>query len=44
MQVRSRHHLRADAAADILERVAAQTGVSLDADAVEKITFTDYPT
>jgi len=43
MQVRSRHHLRADAAADILEHVAAQTGVSLDADAVEKIEFTDYP-
>ena len=43
MQVRSRHHLRADAAADILARVEGQTGVSLDADAVEKIEFTDYP-
>ena len=43
MQVRSRHHLRADAAGEILERVAEQSGVALDADAVEKIEFTDHP-
>jgi PUA domain protein len=42
MQVRSRHHLRADAATEILDRVAEQTGVTLEADAVEKIEFTDH--
>ncbi|PNW63892.1 UNVERIFIED_CONTAM: RNA-binding protein [Euhalothece sp. KZN 001] len=42
MQVRSRHHLRADAAETVLQTVMEQTGVAIDADAVEKVEFTDH--
>ncbi|WP_336000946.1 RNA-binding protein [Halorientalis halophila] len=37
MQVKSRHHLRADAVDDLESTLSAQLGVSLDADTYEKV-------
>jgi PUA domain protein len=41
MDVKSRHHLRADAIADIEDAVAATLGVEIDADSYEKVEFED---
>jgi len=41
MDVKSRHHLRADAIDDIQTALAEGLGVDLDADTFEKVTFTD---
>lgn len=41
MQVKSRHHLRADAIADIESSLEAALGVELDGDSYEKVEFDD---
>jgi PUA domain protein len=41
MNVKSRHHLRADAIDDIESAVSTQLGVSLSADSFEKVEFDD---
>jgi PUA domain protein len=41
MEVKSRHHLRADAIADIEDAVATNLGVEIDADSYEKVEFDD---
>ncbi|WP_135365371.1 RNA-binding protein [Halosimplex halophilum] len=41
MNVKSRHHLRADAIADIEDAVADTLGVEIDADSYEKVEFED---
>jgi PUA-domain protein len=41
MDVKSRHHLRADAIADIEDAVADSLGVEIDADSYEKVEFED---
>ena len=41
MNVKSRHHLRADAIADIEDAVSEQLGVEIDADSYEKVEFED---
>jgi PUA domain protein len=41
MNVKSRHHLRADAIADIEDAVSEQLGVEIDADNYEKVEFED---
>jgi PUA domain protein len=41
MNVKSRHHLRADAIDDIESAVSTQLGVSLGADSFEKVEFDD---
>jgi PUA domain protein len=41
MDVKSRHHLRADAIADIEDAVSATLGVEIDADSYEKVEFED---
>jgi len=41
MEVKSRHHLRADEVSAIEDAVAEQLGVSVDADAYEKVEFDD---
>ncbi|MEF8851906.1 MAG: RNA-binding protein [Haloarculaceae archaeon] len=41
MNVKSRHHLRADAIDDIEEALAADLGVELDADTYERVEFDD---
>lgn len=39
MQVKSRHHLRADAIADIEDALSMSLGVDIEADTYEKVTF-----
>lgn len=41
MEIRSRHHLRSDAVSDLEATLAAQFGVSLDAESFELIEFAD---
>jgi PUA domain protein len=41
MNVKSRHHLRSDAVADIADALADNLGVELDADSFEKVEFED---
>ncbi|WP_436923042.1 RNA-binding protein [Halosimplex amylolyticum] len=41
MNVKSRHHLRADAVSEIEDALADRLGVSLDADSFEKVEFDD---
>jgi PUA-domain protein len=41
MEVKSRHHLRSDAIAEIEDALAAQLGVDIDADAFEKVELTN---
>ncbi|MFB6151642.1 MAG: RNA-binding protein, partial [Haloarculaceae archaeon] len=41
MEVKSRHHLRADDIAAIEDALAESLGVSLDADAYERVEFDD---
>ncbi|WP_459194380.1 RNA-binding protein [Halosimplex sp. J119] len=41
MNVKSRHHLRADAVAEIEDALDERLGVSLDADSFEKVEFDD---
>jgi len=41
MNVKSRHHLRADAIADIEDAVSEHLGVEIDADNYEKVEFED---
>ncbi|WP_254765846.1 RNA-binding protein [Salinilacihabitans rarus] len=41
MQVKSRHHLRSDAVADLEDAAETQLGVSLDGDAYERVEFED---
>jgi len=41
MNVKSRHHLRADAIDDIEDALAANLGVELDADTYERVEFDD---
>jgi PUA domain protein len=41
MNVKSRHHLRSDAVADIADALADNLGVDLDADSFEKVEFED---
>jgi PUA-domain protein len=41
MQVKSRHHLRSDAVADIEDTLAATLGIDLDGDSYERVEFAD---
>jgi PUA-domain protein len=41
MEIKSRHHLRSDAVAEIQETLADQLGVELDADSYEKVELAD---
>jgi len=41
MNVKSRHHLRSDAVADIADALADNLGVEVDADSFEKVEFED---
>jgi PUA-domain protein len=41
MQVKSRHHLRSDAVADIEESLAEMLGIDLDGDSYERVEFAD---
>ena len=43
MQVKSRHHLRADEIDDLEAAIASQTGVDLDGDAYEMVELADEP-
>jgi len=43
MQVKSRHHLRADEIDDLEAAIEAQTGVELDGDAYEMVELADQP-
>jgi PUA-domain protein len=41
MQVKSRHHLRSDAVADIEESLSEALGIDLDGDSYERVAFAD---
>ncbi|WP_435076465.1 RNA-binding protein [Halococcus sp. AFM35] len=41
MQVKSRHHLRSDAVADIEESLSGALGIDLDGDSYERVEFAD---